>query len=72
MGNIIWYEHHRDLVAVDADLQGKHKEHCLCFRCRIFKPNTPENCDLAEQNYRSCKINGMTMPVYECPQFEEE
>lgn len=71
MGKIIRYYHHDMLVAVDEDLKGKHREHCLCFRCQKFHPNTPENCDLAEQNYRACKINDMTMPVWECPKFQE-
>jgi len=71
LGRIIWYEHHDRLVAVDEDLKGKHREHCLCFRCSSFKPDRPENCDLAEQNYRACRINGMTMPVFECRQFIE-
>jgi len=71
MGTIIWYEHHGCKVAVDDDLVGKHREHCLCFRCGRFKPNSTENCDQAEQNYRACKINDMTMPVFECPKFQE-
>ena len=72
MGKIIRYIHHGFNVAVDEDLKGRHRECCLCFRCGLFKPNTSENCDLAEQNYRACKINGMTMPVFECPKFEEK
>lgn len=71
MADIIWYEHHGEKVAVDEGLKGRHKEHCLCFRCTSFKPNTPENCDYAEQNFRACVINGMTMPVFECPYFVE-
>ena len=70
MAQIEWYEHHGRIVAVDAGLRGKHREHCLCFRCGRFKPDTPGNCDRAEQNYRACRLNGMTMPVYECPVFE--
>jgi len=70
MGNIVWYTHHGVYVAVDDVLKGSHREHCLCFRCGEFKPNTPENCDLAEQNYRACKLNGMTMPVFECPRYK--
>lgn len=69
MGNIVYYEHHGATVAVDEELKGKHREHCLCFRCSRFKPDTPENCDFAEQNFRACKINDMVMPVYECSHF---
>jgi len=70
MSKIIWYEHHGALVAVDEELKGKHREHCLCYRCDLFKPNQVDNCDLAEQNFRACKINNMTMPVYECRIFK--
>lgn len=71
MGNIRWYFHHGQKVAVDEDLKGKYEEHCLCWRCRKFLAGMPQNCDLAEQNYRACKINNMVMPVYECPNFAE-
>ncbi len=71
MGKIVWYEHHGAMVAVDSDLKGKHRDHCLCFKgCRRFKPDTPENCDRAEQNYRACKVNDMVMPVWECPVYD--
>ena len=69
MGKIIQYEHHGAMVSVDEDLKGKHREHCLCFRCDFFHPDSPENCDKAEQNYRACRINDMVMPVYECLKF---
>jgi hypothetical protein len=69
MGKIVSYIHHDVRVAVDETLKGKHRDHCLCFRCASFFPNEPGNCDLAEQNYRACKINNMVMPVYECPCF---
>ena len=69
MGEIVRYYHHGCEVAVDEDLRGKHREHCLCFRCMNFNPGTSASCDLSEQNYRACKINRMVMPVYECPKF---
>jgi hypothetical protein len=69
MGKIIKYKHHGVEVYVDEYLQGTHRENCLCFRCARFKPNTPENCDFAEQNYRACKIKDMVMPVFECKHF---
>jgi len=72
MGKIIWYTHHGAEVAVDEELKGKHREHCLCYRCSRFKPNTPENCDYSEQHFRTCKINNMVMPVYECGDFMGE
>ena len=69
MGRITHYEHHGKLVAVDLRRKGKHREHCLCFRCSKFKPDTTENCDIAEQLFRGCKLNGTVTPVYECPEW---
>ena len=35
---------------VQEHLLGKHREHCLCwFGCKHFKPNTPENCEVAQK-----------------------
>ena len=70
MGNIIWYKHHGVAVAVDEDLKGKHRDHCLCYRCANFYPGEPVNCDLAEQNFLACSINSMAMPVFECSEFD--
>jgi hypothetical protein len=66
------YEHHGVAVWVRKDLKGKHREHCLCFSCANFKPGTPEgNCPKANLNYAVCIAEGMTLPVYECPDFTE-
>ena len=73
MGKVIWYRHHGGEVAVDEDLKGKHQAHCLCFRCAWFKPEDRErNCRLAELNFANCRLNNMTLPVYECPKFREQ
>jgi len=71
MGKIIWYEHHGRRVAVDEELKGKHKEHCLCFRCARFSFNGEDNCKLAELNFANCRINDMVLPVWECPDLIE-
>lgn len=71
MGKIIWYEHHGQTVAVDEDLKGKHRNHCLCFRCRLFRPNRPKNCVIARRNYELCQQWNLVTPVYECPGFDE-
>jgi hypothetical protein len=34
--SIVSYEHHGHNVAVRSDLKGKHREHCLCYRCSKF------------------------------------
>lgn len=71
MGNIIEYNHHGIMVKVDEDLRGKQREHCLCFRCLKFSPNTGFNCVIAQQNFELCQRYGLTLPVYECAYFAE-
>lgn len=69
------YKHHDREVAVQSDLKGKHREHCLCFNYKNFDPdNREENCPIANMLYCFCVLTGLTTPVYECPEFvlEEE
>lgn len=65
------YKHHGVMVWVRTDLKGLHREHCLCYSCDHFHPNTPENCPLAQEIYEMCKREGMTLPVWECLRFDE-
>lgn len=67
MGEIIQYTHHNWNVFVDEALQGKHRQHCLCFRCNLFAPQQIHNCAIAQQNLELCQRFGLTLPVYECP-----
>jgi hypothetical protein len=65
------YEHHGAMVFVDSDLRGKHREHCLCFKCGRFNPGIPEaNCPTANLLYAVCIKCDITTPVYECPDFQ--
>ena len=67
---ITHYEHHGEFVAVQDHLKGLHREHCLCFQgCRFFKPESTENCNVAERVYRTCVDFGIVTPVWECPYF---
>ena len=70
----IEYEHHGTKVWVREDLKGKHREHCLCFSCDKFKPaGAPEeNCPIANLNFAVCIAHNVTLPVWECPEFEEK
>lgn len=69
--DIIKYEHHNVEVSVQEHLKGKHREHCLCFQgCVFFKPNTPENCPMAQVLFSLDVLLGLTTPVWECPKFE--
>jgi hypothetical protein len=69
MGIIDRYYHHGHYVAVDSALKGKHREHCLCFRCPRFKPDAPENCDVAELLFRIDVLFGLVTPVWECAKY---
>jgi hypothetical protein len=72
MSNILRYEHHGAVVAVDEDLKGKHREHCLCFKCGWFKPeDRDKNCPIANLLFAVCVLHNLTTPVYECPEYEE-
>jgi hypothetical protein len=72
MGKIIGYLHHGEYVYVDEDLKGKHREHCLCWRCYKFTPeNRDTNCKIASLNFANCELNNLVSPVWECPVFIE-
>jgi len=76
MGNVINYKHHGNMVAVDEDLKGLHREHCLCHRCKRLKIPRGRwawlirwfiNCPRANILYTFCVLFKMTTPVFECP-----
>ena len=68
---IIKYEHYDRDVFVQEHLKGKHKEHCLCYQnCIHFKPSDPYNCPTAEKVFRLCVDHGLTLPVWECPNYK--
>lgn len=66
------YEHHGKDMYVKSHLKGKHKEHCLCYECKNFKPNEESNCILAECIFKNCKTLGVVTPVWECMSFVEK
>ena len=66
------YVHHGALVLVNKDLQGKHRELCLCHGCASFKPDQPsKNCPMAQLLFEHCKTFNQVTPVLECPDFQE-
>lgn len=69
---IVQYQHHGQIVWVDLALKGLHRSHCLCFKCEMFEPGTPQNCPIAQATYENCVKHNLTTPVYECPKFVEE
>ena len=67
----VQYEHHGELVWVIAELKGKHRENCLCYKCSKFFPEDREkNCKIANDTYENCVKNSLTTPVYECKEFD--
>jgi len=72
MSKIVKYIHNGRKVSVDVLLKGKHRYHCLCWRCKLFdEEEAGANCDIAEMLYRICKLTHITTPVWECPKFVE-
>ena len=73
MSKITGYLHHGVYVRVDEGQKGKHKEHCLCYRCAIFNPQDKDkNCKIANLNFALCQLCNLVLPVWECPQFIEK
>ena len=68
---IIKYNHHGVKVSVREDLKGKHREHCLCYSCKLFKPEDREaNCQIANLLFEFDKLHNITTPVWECKKFK--
>ena len=65
------YQHHGALVCVESKLKGKHREHCLCYKCDKFQPKSwNENCPRANILFNLCVILDMVTPVWECSVFQ--
>lgn len=69
-GKFVFYTHHKNPVWVKSELLGKHKEYCLCYNCKKFKPEPRwKNCLIANEVYAlDCRF-GLVTPVWECPEF---
>jgi len=71
MGIAIKYEHHGKEVWVNEDLRGKHREHCLCWKCSKFQPsNRDANCPIANAVFSLCVLEDLVLPVWECPEYQ--
>ena len=66
------YEHHGKEVSVKTELKGKHRDHCLCYGCDKFKPDTEDNCEIANAVFENCTDFHIVSPVWECPKFQEK
>lgn len=69
---LIKYNHHGNEVWVRADLQGLHRDYCLCYGCEFFNPDDrSKNCAIANAVYQNCVEYGIVTPMWECPNFIE-
>ena len=69
---IIKVKKHEKELSVQEHLNGRHREHCLCWQnCKSFKPNAVDNCKIAQKLFDFNVINGVTTPVWECVKYEE-
>ena len=60
-------------LAVQEELVGKHRGHCLCWQeCIHFKPNEEDNCPVAQSLFEFNKKFGVTTPVWECETYESK
>lgn len=63
-------EHHGTTIWVRSDLDGKHREYCLCWDCNKFHPDDrTKNCRIANLVFAVCQECGLVLPVWECPLF---
>jgi len=67
------YEHHGEEVTVRSDFKGKHRKHCLCFDCDVFKGDDPVmKCSIAEAVFKNCVKFNIVTPVWECRYFQQK
>jgi len=65
------YVHHGAEVWVRTTDKGNHREHCLCDKCVLFKPDEREHsCPTANALYALCVEHNIVTPVWECPNFK--
>ena len=70
--SIIKYYHHDRYVYVREDLKGKHRDFCLCMKCKRLQPGKQNNCEIAQSVFDNCVKFNIVTPMWECPFFEEK
>jgi hypothetical protein len=65
------YEHHGNIVSVNSEFKGKHREICLCYACAKFGPEGAHTCPIAAYVFSNCLMFNLVTPVLECPEFED-
>ena len=70
MLKVVKYNHHGVEVSTSLEYKGIYKQVCLCINgCKRFKPNTTENCEIAQANFENCVKFNTVQPITECPNF---
>ena len=70
-GRYICFRHHQHIVTAKRELKGKYKQFCMCHECRHFHPDDrPRNCHIANQLFPIMVRTGVTIVIWECPEFE--
>ncbi len=55
---------------VRTDLDGRHKEHCMCWDCASFKPEREDKgCAVIQQVLGLAAKENIVLPVWECARF---
>lgn len=72
MAKFLKYFHHGEERWVRSDMMGKNKDFCLCYSCAKFKPNTPENCEIASGLHAFIIRNHAMAVMWDCAVFEEK
>ena len=62
--------HHGNRVWVKSKYDGLNQDICLCYTCQKFRPNTLNNCCIAQRVYENCVKYGLVTPVMECAHFK--
>lgn len=66
------YLHHKIRVWVRSGQKGAHEKSSLCPECRLFKPDTPDNCLTESAIHTLARLNAVALVVWECPRFSKE
>ncbi len=66
----VQYVHHGVKVWVRLDLKGHHWDPTLCKDCRLYRPDTDQNCPIAQRTFELCKECNLVLALWECPVFE--
>lgn len=62
--------YHHGFVWVREDLQGHHREFCLCYACKRYDPKRHQfDCEKARRVYEFCQEENLGLVVWECPEF---